>query len=194
MCCALVSEERVARRAGLRTALIGLGASLPLPDGRLVGFGVAGGLVSGLAPGALVTASRVVDGEGKVLWEGEPLACSGARPAVFCDVRRIVDDPEDRAILASRSGAEVVDMESATLAASGRLVGVVRAVIDTPEDRLGRLAFAVNADGSTNWSAVARAFIAEPATSIGVARRARRASASLTRAAESLHGLACCAT
>ena len=81
-------------------------------------------------------------------------------------------------------------MESATLAASGRLVGVVRAIIDTPKDRLGRLAFAVKADGSTDWPAVARAFLAEPVTSVGVARRAHRASASLARAAESLRGLA----
>jgi nucleoside phosphorylase len=150
---------------------------------------VAGALIPGLDPGTLVTASRVVDGEGGVLWEGEPLPLPGARPAVFCDVRRIVDDPEDRALLAARTGAEVVDMESASLAASGRLAGVVRAVIDTPGERLGRLAFAVKADGSTDWPAVARAFVAEPVTSVGVARRARLASASLARAAESLRAI-----
>ncbi len=70
LCCALASEERAARRAGARTALVGLGAGLPLPEGRLVSFGVAGALVPGLKPGTLVTASRVVDGDGRVLWEG----------------------------------------------------------------------------------------------------------------------------
>jgi hypothetical protein len=176
----------VARRAGLRTALIGLGASLPLPEGRLVGFGVAGALVPGLAPGVLVTALRVVDAEGRALWEGEPPALAGARPVVFCDLGRIVDDAADRAAVAGRSGAEAVDMESAKLAATGRLKGVVRAIVDTPEERLGRLAFAVKPDGSTDWPAVSRAFASEPATSIRVALRARKAFGALQRAAGEL--------
>jgi adenosylhomocysteine nucleosidase len=166
--------------------LIGLAASLPLPEGRLVGFGVAGALVPGLAPGTLVSATRVVDEEGRPLWEGDPLDLPEVRPVVFCDLRRIVDDPTDRAEVAARTGAEAVDMESASLAATGRLVGVVRAIIDTPGERLGRLAFALKSDGSTDWPAVARAFVTEPVTSVGVVRRARRASAGLARAAEGL--------
>jgi adenosylhomocysteine nucleosidase len=176
----------VARRAGLRTALIGLGASLPIPEGPLLGFGVAGALVSGLGPGTVVTASRVVDGEGQVLWQGEPPAVPGGRLVVFADVGRIVDEPEDREALAVRTGAEVVDMESAALARTGRLVGVVRAVVDTPDERLGRLAFAVKPDGSTDWPAVARAFAAEPVSSVRVALRARRAFKALAGAASAL--------
>jgi nucleoside phosphorylase len=176
----------VARRAGLRTALVGLGAGLPLPEGRLVGFGIAGALVPGLAPGTVVSAARVVDGDGQVVWEGEPVPVPGARSVVLCDLGRIVDDPADRAAVAGRTGAEAVDMESATLAATGRLAGVVRAVVDTPGERLGRLAFAVNLDGSTDWPAVARAFATEPLTSAQVARQARRAFAALAEAAENL--------
>jgi hypothetical protein len=131
----------------------------------------------------LVTASRVVDAEGNVLWEGEPVAVSGARPIVFCDLGRIVDDAADRAAVAGRSGAEAVDMESAKLAATGRLEGVVRAIVDTPDERLGRLAFAVKPDGSADWPAVARAFVLEPLTSVRVALRARKAFAALERAA-----------
>jgi nucleoside phosphorylase len=181
----------VARGAGLPTALIGLGASLPLPqEGRLVGFGVAGALVPELGPGTLVTANRVVDGEGRVLWEGAPLEVNGARVVTFCDLGRIVDDAADRSSVAARTGAEVVDMESAKLAATGRLAGVVRVVIDTPDERLGRLAFAVNADGSTNWPAVARAFAFEPLLSIRVAQRARSASNALATAATALRSSA----
>jgi adenosylhomocysteine nucleosidase len=151
-----------------------------------VGLGVAGALVPGLPPGTLVTASRVVDGEGRVLWEGEPLAVPGARAAVFCDVGRIVDEPADRAALAARTGAEAVDMESAKLAASGRLVGVIRAVVDTPGERLGRLAFAVKPDGRIDWPAVARALVREPLTSVRVILRARKAATALGRAASAL--------
>lgn len=176
----------MARRAGLRTARIGLGAALPLPEGRLLGFGVAGALVPGFEPGAIVAAQRVVDGAGTVLWEGEPIVVPGARPAVFCDLGRIVDDPADRAAVAARTGATVVDMESAKLAATGRLEGVVRTIIDTPGEKLGRLGFAVNADGSANWPAVVRAFLAEPVTSVRVAGRARVAFGALTRAAAAL--------
>jgi hypothetical protein len=139
-----------------------------------------------LAPGTLLTGGRVVDERGQVLWEDEPLLLPGARQAVVCDVGRVVDDPAERSSVAARTGAVAVDMESATLAASGRLVGVVRAIIDTPEDRVGRLAFAVKPDGRTDWPTAIRVFAAEPLTSLRMARRARRAFASLARAAAEL--------
>jgi hypothetical protein len=186
LCCALASEERVARRAGARTALVGLGARLPLPEGSLVSFGVAGALIAGLPPGTLLTASRVVNEEGEVLWEGDPLGAPGARAAVLCDVGRIVDEPAERAEVAAQTGAEAIDMESATLAASRRLVGVIRAVIDTPEERVGRLAFAAKPDGRPDWPAVARALALEPVTSLRVVLRARRAFRSLGPAANAL--------
>ena len=70
--CALAVEERAAAKAGARTRLVGLGARTTLPPGPLVSFGLAGALVSGLEPGTLLTARRVVDAEGTVLWEEEP--------------------------------------------------------------------------------------------------------------------------
>jgi hypothetical protein len=128
----------------------------------------------------------VVDDEGLVLWEGEPLALAGAKQAVFCDVGRVVDEPAERSRVAARTGAVAVDMESAALAASGRLVGVVRAIVDTPEARAGRLAFAVKPDGRTDLLMAIRVFAADPLTSIRMARRARGAFASLARAAAAL--------
>ena len=141
---------------------VGLGARERIPEGRLVSFGLAGALVSGLEPGTLLTARRVVDAEGTVLWEDEPLRVPGALTAIVCDAGRIVDDPVERRELARSTGAAAVDTESATLAATGRLAGVVRAISDTPEQPVGRLAHAATRDGATDWRVVAQALTSEP--------------------------------
>jgi hypothetical protein len=186
LACALRVEEKAARKAGARTALVGLGAGLPLPDGRLVSFGFAGGLEPGFHPGTLVTATRVVDSEGRTLWDGPALEVEGAKQAVVCASDSVANEPEARHDLARRSGASVVDMESGVLASTGRLAGVVRAVSDSGEQPVGRLVCAGKADGGTDWKVVATAFVTEPVRSIRTARDARKATAALTRAAEEL--------
>jgi adenosylhomocysteine nucleosidase len=186
LACALEVEERVARKAGARAARVGLGAALPLPEGRLVSFGFAGALDRRLRPGALVTATKVVDAGGKTLWEGEPIAVEGAEPVVICASRLVVDGPTERDELATATGAHAVDMESGALAASGRLAGVVRAISDSGEQPLGRFALAANVDGSTRWSVVVRAFLFHPVASLRTALAARRAIGRLARAAEAL--------
>jgi adenosylhomocysteine nucleosidase len=183
LACALELEEKVARKAGARAARVGLGAKLPLPDGRLVSFGLAGGLVPGLRPGTLLTAERLVDESGRTLWEGAPLEVDGARPAVMCAAQGVADDPTERRALAERTGAVAVDMESGVLASSGRLVGIVRAISDTPEQPVGGLASAATLDGGTNWRVVTRSFATEPVRSTRTALGARRAFAALGRAA-----------
>ncbi len=183
---ALAVEGGAARGGGARAARVGLQAGLPLPEGPLVSFGLAGGLVSGLAPGTLLTARRVVDADGTVLWEDEPLRVPGALTAVVCDAGVVVDDPLERRELARRTGASAADTESATLAATGRLAGVVRAISDTPELPVGRLAHAALPHGSTDRSVVVRAFLAEPRASLRTALSARRALASLRAAAAAL--------
>jgi nucleoside phosphorylase len=183
LACALAVEAKAARRAGAVAVCVGLGASRNLPAGPLVSFGFAGALVSGLPPGALLTARRVVDADGTVLWEDEPLRVPGALSAVVCDAGRIVDEPAERRELAERTGAVAVDTESAALAATGRLAGVVRAVSDTPEQPVGRLAHGATPDGATDWRAVAGALVSEPAATIRTARAAGRALASLRHAA-----------
>ncbi|HJS69672.1 MAG TPA: hypothetical protein VJ744_02625, partial [Gaiellaceae bacterium] len=82
--CALAVEERAAAKGGARARLVGLGAQGHLPSGPLISFGLAGALVSGLEPGTLLSARRVVDAEGTVLWEDEPLRVPGALTAVVC--------------------------------------------------------------------------------------------------------------
>ena len=186
LACALAVEEDAARSGNARAARVGLQAGLPLPEGRLVSFGLAGALVSGLEPGTLVSARRIVGADGTVLWEQEPLRVPGALSAVVCDAGLVVDDPSARRELARETGAVAVDTESATLAATGRLAGVVRAISDTPERPVGRLAHAALPDGRTDWRAVVRAFLAEPRATIRTALAARRALASLRAAATAL--------
>lgn len=161
---------------------IGLGASLPLPQGRLVSFGLAGALAPGLEPGALVTARRVVDEGGEILWEGEPLDVPGARAVVVCAATRIIDDPAAREELAARTGAQVVDMESGAVARSGRLAGVVRAVSDTAARPVGRLAHAGRPDGRVDLPVILGAFATQPIAAFRAAWGARAAFAALERA------------
>jgi adenosylhomocysteine nucleosidase len=187
LACALSVEERVVRKAGARGAVVGQGAGLPLPEGRLVSFGFAGGLVDDLEPGALLTASKVVDPEGRTLWEGEALPVPGARPAVLCwSPDGVVNEPAARRALAASSGAAAVDMESGALAATGRLTGAVRAITDTGARPVGALACAGKADGRTDWKVVAKAFVTEPVSSMRTTQDARKAIRALHRAAEAL--------
>ena len=186
LACALEVEEKAARKGGARTALVGLGAGLALPDGPLLSFGFAGALVPGLAPGTLLTAHRVVDPAGRILWEGPPLPIAGAEPAVICAADAVANEPAARSALAERSGAVAVDMESGVLAASGRLAGVVRAISDAAEEPVGRLVCAGKPDGGTDWGVVAAAAVLEPLKTLRTARDARRALAALERAAAAL--------
>jgi hypothetical protein len=186
LACALEVEERVARKAGARAARVGLGVTMPLPEGPLVSFGFAGGLVPELERGALLTATRIVSEAGEKLWEGEPLEVDGARHAVICSTDRVIDHPEERRRLAERTGAVAVDMESGKLAATGRLAGTVRAVSDSPTHPLAGLATAVRADGSTDWRVVARSIVVEPVRTGRAVVGAQKAMASLRPAAEAL--------
>jgi hypothetical protein len=185
--CALKVEEKVARRGGAKAVVVGQGANLPLPDGRLVSFGFAGALTDELEPGTLLTATKVVDSSGNVLWEGEPLGVLGARPAVICwSPDEVVNEPEVRRALAVSSGAVAVDMESGRLAETGRLAGAVRAISDSGARPVGALANAGRADGGTDWRVIARAFVTDPVRSIRTTRDARKAIRALHHAAEAL--------
>jgi nucleoside phosphorylase len=168
-------EERIARQLG-PTSLVGLGVSNGVPDGeRLVSFGVAGALRADLPVGTVIDAIRVVDESGAVLWEGGPLGVSTARTGTILGADRIVDDPSERARLHQATGADAVDMESATLARSGRLAGCIRAISDTPTSRLAGLAHAVTIGGRVDYVGLIRGFLREPLETARAARNARRA-------------------
>jgi hypothetical protein len=176
--CAMTVEERIARRLG-RTALVGLGASRGVPEGRLVSFGIAGALAPDLPLGTVIDATRVVDESGAVLWEGGPLGAARARTGTILGASRIVDDPAERARLHERTGAEAVDMESGPLARSGRLVGCLRAVSDTPERRLGGVVRGATPAGEIDALGFMRGFVREPVVTLRAVFGARRALKSL---------------
>ena len=177
--CAMTVEERIARRLG-PTARVGLAASNGVPAGdRLVSFGIAGALHGGLPIGTVIDATRVVDEAGTVLWEGAPLGASPARPGTILGATRIVDDPAERARLHAETGADAVDMESGPLARSGRLVGCLRAISDTPTRRLGGVAQGAKANGDVDVVGFLRGFVREPLVTSRAALGARRALKSL---------------
>jgi len=147
--CATSAEERVARRAGFDAVRVGIGVANGVPDGRLVSFGVAGSL-GGLAVGEVLDATRVVDETGATLWEGPGLGVRGARAGVLLGGNVLVHDAAERDRLRAASGADAVDMESGTLARSGRLAGVVRAISDDASSAVEGLDTTVHPDGRTN--------------------------------------------
>jgi nucleoside phosphorylase len=178
-CTAMTVEERIARRLG-PTALVGLGASNGVPaQGALVSFGIAGALRGDLPIGTVIDATRVVDESGAVLWEGGPLGVAPARTGTILGASRIVDDPAERARLHERTGADAVDMESGSLARSGRLAGCIRAISDTPTRRLGGVAQGAKPNGTVNLAGFLRGFVREPFVTARAARGARRALRSL---------------
>jgi hypothetical protein len=182
LACATRAELRAARRAGKRGALVGLSAANGVPEGALVSFGLAGALRDGLPAGTVLDATRVVDDEGSVLWEGEPLGVARARPATILAASAVVDGANERRRLHERTGADAVDLESGPLARTGRLHGVLRAVSDTPDRPLNGITGAVGRDGGYDWSGLVRGFAKEPRGFVRAAGDARRALKRLTAA------------
>jgi nucleoside phosphorylase len=148
--CATTAEERVAKRAGLRAARVGVNVANGVPAGRLVSFGLAGALRDGLRVGAVLDATRVVDEHGATLWEGGPLGVPGAHEATVLGSDVLVHDSVERRRLHESSGADAVDMESGVLARSGRLAGVVRAISDDVSSAIAGVDTTVHPDGRTD--------------------------------------------
>jgi nucleoside phosphorylase len=183
--CATTAEQRAARRAGARTALVGLAAANGVPEGPVVSFGLAGALRDDLATGTVLDATRVVDASGAVLWEGEPLGVPGASPGTILAADEVVDAPAERRRLHERTGADAADLESGPLARSGRLRGVVRAVSDTPDRTLHGICAAVKPGGPYDWPGLVRAFVREPRGFAQAAADAKRALDHLAAATKS---------
>jgi hypothetical protein len=148
--CATSAEERVARSAGLHAVRVGVRAANGVPEGSVVSFGLAGALRDGLAVGAVLDATRVVDESGATLWEGGPLGVAGARAGTVLGSDVLVHDAAERRRLHVSSGADAVDMESGVLARSGRLAGVLRVVSDEPSSAIEGVDETVHADGRTD--------------------------------------------
>ena len=148
--CATTAEERVAKRAGLTAARVGVRVANGVPKGRIVSFGLAGALRGGLDVGDVLDATRVVDEQGATLWEGGPLGVPGARAVTVLGSDVLVHDASERRRLHEASGADVVDMESGVLARSGRLAGVVRVISDDVTSTIEGVDRTVHPDGRTD--------------------------------------------
>ena len=179
--CATSAEERVARRAGFDTVRVGIGVANGVPDGRLVSFGVAGSLGE-LQVGEVLDATRVVDERGATLWEGPGLGVRGARAGVLLGGNVLVHDAAERDQLRAASGADAVDMESGTLARSGRLAGVVRAISDDASSTVEGLDTTVHADGRTNALGLLRWIAKQRGDAVRSIRGALRALKALEQA------------
>jgi hypothetical protein len=179
--CATSAEERVARRAGLKAVRVGLGVANGVPEGRLVSFGVAGSLGE-LRVGEVLDATRVVDERGATLWEGPGLGVRGARSGVLLGGEVLVHDAAERDQLRAASGADAVDMESGTLARSGRLAGVVRAISDDASSVVEGLDTTIHADGRTNVPGLLRWVATQRGDAVRSIRGALRALKALEEA------------
>ena len=188
LACATAAELRAARRARVRSALVGLGAANGAPEGPLVSFGLAGALRDGLPAGTVLDATRVVDGQGEVLWEGPALGVPDARPATILAAEAVVDSAEERRQLHERTGADAADLESGPLARTGRLRGVLRVVSDTPERPLSGIEAGARPEGGYDWRGIVRAFVRQPRGFARAASDARRALRRLGAAAEGWSG------
>ena len=178
---ATTAEERVARRVGFDAVRVGIGVASGVPEGRLVSFGVAGSL-GGLQIGEVLDATRVVDETGATLWEGPGLGARGARAGVLLGGAVLVHDAAERDRLRAVSGADAVDMESGTLARSGRLAGVVRAISDDASSTVEGLDTTVHADGRTNVLGLLRWVATQRADALRSIRGALRALKALEQA------------
>jgi len=184
LACATTAELRAARRARVRSALVGLRAANGVPEGPLVSFGLAGALHDGLPVGTVLDATRVVAEDGSLLWEGQALGVPDARPATILAAEVIADSAEERQRLHERTGADAADLESGPLARTGRLHGVLRVVSDTPERPLNGIEAGAKPEGGYDWRGLLGAFVRRPRGFARAAADARRALGRLAAAAE----------
>jgi len=165
------------------------------PASLVIGAGIAGALTPGLAPGDVVVARRVRDGDGEAPapdegWRGRALRL-GARPAFAVSVDRVVTRPADRLDLAREvppGSAGSVDMESAawSRAAGRRRVPclILRAISDRSCEELpDYLAQCLDAEGGLSRGRMAARALARPGSMRSLLRLRRQARAAAERLA-----------
>jgi nucleoside phosphorylase len=192
------AEASAVRRAGTQVRIVAtaagaasshdVGALDPRED--VVVTGLCGALGT-LAAGTVVTYRSVRDGNDAAA----AFACDATLTAALraalpetvvvdaCTAARVVTTRAERAALASRCAAEVVDMEGVHLAralqARGIRFAMVRVVSDDASRDLPALGEAIGADGSVNALRVAAAFVRRPRAAFAFVRDVRRALTTL---------------
>jgi adenosylhomocysteine nucleosidase len=126
-----VAVTGIGGAAARRTVARELEAGRP---GLVVMAGFCGALRDGLAVGDVLTPAEVVDDAGN-RW-----ACAGSGRGRLLTTTELVAGPGDKRKLGREHGADIVDMESAAVAAACRAAGVpfrsVRVVSDTVDTAL----------------------------------------------------------
>ena len=164
----------------------------------VLSFGIAGGLLAELEPGALVVGTRVRGPGGAwradAAWSSALVRASGARFGVVAGASAAVMAPEAKRSLRLMTDAVVVDMESAVAAAfaasRGLPFAVLRAVADTAEEELPRAAaVGLSRAGRPAPGRVAMALLRRPGelpALVQVAKRSRTALDALAKASRNL--------
>jgi nucleoside phosphorylase len=185
------AEAAAVRRAGGRVVELPAGARAAdaLPDvlagERIIVTGLCGALAA-LLPQTVVVYEAVVDDERWFSCDASPAALlPGAHRVVGYTAGRVVTAAAQKRAYALRTGAGVVDMEGAPLAAAlaarGIRFAMVRVVSDDARHDLPAIGDAIRPDGSLHAARVALAFARRPVSAARFVRDSLRALASLER-------------
>jgi hypothetical protein len=189
------AEAAAVRRARPSASVLAIAAGggsaqlPPLPnDASVVLLGLCGSL-GALQVGDVVVYRSVTDARGTFACDDTLAGVLGAQVVDACTTDHVVTTRTERAALAQRYDAEVVDMEgthvAAALAAQGRTCAMVRVVSDDPRRDLPALQRAI-VDGRVDGLRIALAFVRVPSTAFAFVRDVRRALATLTQVARTL--------
>jgi nucleoside phosphorylase len=175
--------------------------------GLVIGTGVVGALSSGLKPGDLVLADRIltIDKDGKVAEQsstnvaqvraaGRSLAIAGIAysTGAILTSNRVLSVAEKRRAKDS-TGAIAVDMETAAIAAEAIIRGIpfiaLRAVLDEVDDEVVGAEMA-DEDGNVRPLAATSYLLRNPATMLKLPRMVRNLSRATTAIADALTAIA----
>lgn len=195
------AEAAAVRRAGSNARVVDVPAGAraatglpPFEDGdTVVVLGLCGAL-HGACVGDVVVYRRVVDDGTSFAPEAglrDALASSlGASIVDACTTDHVVTTRAERAALASRYDAGVVDMEGTHLAAAftarGARFAMIRIVSDDDSRDLPALEGAIRADGTVDVLRIVTAFVRSPRAAYAFIRNVRHALDRLTEITHTL--------
>jgi hypothetical protein len=201
--CALQFETAVLERSGLGAycdlAVCGPGPlhvrrwaeSIGETERPVILAGLAGGLRADRPAGSAWTIGEVIgEGGGR---RRPSLIIKGLRPAVVVSTEAVVATVESKALLARRTGADLVDLESAAFAEAatgqGWTWGIVRGVSDGPDTTLPPgVERWVGSGGRTRGLFIVQSLLPRPWWWLGTLRLSRESRKAMQAVATTLDG------